>query len=397
MVSSEAEPIQGTSHRRNAQRYVVLGAVACVVAVCAVAVIISVKAPTTNLVDKPDELYMDSMKVANKILSAQKFKKADEEQRKAVVKSILAGGHEHKSGQKIVAKVATIVANNHLSYHQRMEAMKKLLDDQTDAIKLSPTLHIKESHHTEEAHGKRGRTGKRSKAQVAADNKKAMVKGLKLLAAKTKAEHAHVLHASSAHDKKVHAESEHTAADPSKAAAWMKKELEAEGSKAAKVHDKHGHLLHATSEHDKKVHSESEHKAADPAEAAAWMKKQLAEKKGLKKHLGDGVHVQHRLHMSAKDEAIKKASEKAVDPSAANKFFQKDLSSKKAAVKHAAAHKKAAAQEAAKKSQPLDVAPESKSAKLIKWAEAHGLPKKLVVCVCVCCLCVCCCVCCVCV
>jgi hypothetical protein len=119
------------------------------------------------------------------------------------------------------------------------------------------------------------------------------------------------------------------------------------------------------------------------------MKKQLAEKKGLKKHLGDGVHVQHRLHMSAKDEAIKKASEKAVDPSAANKFFQKDLFSKKAAVKHAAAHKKAAAQEAAKKSQPLDVAPESKSAKLIKWAEAHGLPKKLVVCVCVCVVCMC--------
>ena len=58
MVSSEREPIQGAggpfqgaggAHRRNAQRYAMLGAVAGVVAVCAVAVITT--RATTNLVD----------------------------------------------------------------------------------------------------------------------------------------------------------------------------------------------------------------------------------------------------------------------------------------------------------------------------------------------------------
>jgi len=133
MVSSERETF-GT--RRNA-RYVMLGAVAGVAAVCAVAVI-ATRPTSTNLVDRPNALYMDSMNVANKILHAQKFKKADEQERKSVVKSILADGHEHKSGKKIVSGVAAIVANTKLSYHQRMEAMKKLLDDQTDAIKSKP-------------------------------------------------------------------------------------------------------------------------------------------------------------------------------------------------------------------------------------------------------------------
>ena len=53
MVSSEAEPIAGAAHRRNARRYAVLGAVAGVVAICAV-VIMSTHTADTNLVAKPN-------------------------------------------------------------------------------------------------------------------------------------------------------------------------------------------------------------------------------------------------------------------------------------------------------------------------------------------------------
>ena len=53
MVSSEAEPITGAAHRRNARTYAVLGAVAGIVAVCAV-VITSTHTADTNLVSKPN-------------------------------------------------------------------------------------------------------------------------------------------------------------------------------------------------------------------------------------------------------------------------------------------------------------------------------------------------------
>merc|ERR1711966_359565 len=101
MVQLEAEGHAPAPHhrRRDAERRrwtMLVGAMAGLVSVCAVAVI-TTRSNTANLVDRPNELYMDSMKVANKILSAQKFKKADAAERKQVVKSILASGHEHKS------------------------------------------------------------------------------------------------------------------------------------------------------------------------------------------------------------------------------------------------------------------------------------------------------------
>ena len=188
------------------------------------------------------ELYMDSMKVANKILSAQKFKKADEAERKQVVKSILSSGHEHKSGKEIVSKVAAVVANTHLSYHQRMEAMKKLLDDQTDAIKQKPLHRVDEPKHADKKVHVRGRNGHRSKVQEADDNNKALSEGAKLLAKKeekSRGVKGHYLHSSSSHDKKLHEESEHKAADPAKADAWMKKQLGEVVSSATKYNKSH--------------------------------------------------------------------------------------------------------------------------------------------------------------
>ena len=81
---------------------------------------------------------------------------------------------------------------------------------------------------------------------------------------------------------------------------------------------------------------------------------------------------------SGKDEAIKKASETtAADPKAAHKWIANELKAQKAK----AVVKKLAAQKAAKKSGSSASAAsgmhETKSQKLIKWAEAHGLPKKI--------------------
>jgi len=359
MVSSERETF-GT--RRNA-RYVMLGAVAGVAAVCAVAVI-ATRPTSTNLVDRPNALYMDSMNVANKILHAQKFKKADEQERKSVVKSILADGHEHKSGKKIVSGVAAIVANTKLSYHQRMEAMKKLLDDQTDAIKSKPLHRVDEPKHAAKKAHTRGRTaakGHRSKAQETADNKKAMSEGAKLLAKKENT-HKHDMHTASEHDKKVHKESEHKSADPAKAAAWMKKQLGEKVSSAKKAAAK------TTTTAKKESMTEKAAKALKEGQ------------KLLHETVKHKLSIKHTLHMSAKDEAIKAASEKtAADPKAAHKWIANELKTKKAKaiVKKLAAHKAAAKKSSSSSSSSSAGEHETKSQKLIKWAEAHGLPKKL--------------------
>ena len=52
MVECGRETIVDSSRRRDAQRYALLGAVAGLVAVCAVAVI-ATRTSSTNLVDKP--------------------------------------------------------------------------------------------------------------------------------------------------------------------------------------------------------------------------------------------------------------------------------------------------------------------------------------------------------
>jgi len=358
MVQAEGHAPAPHHRRRDAERRrwtMLVGAMAGLVAVCAVAVI-TTRSNTANLVDRPNELYMDSMKVANKILSAQKFKKADAAERKQVVKSILASGHEHKSGKKVVSKVATIVANTHLSYHQRMEAMKKLLDDQTDAIKQKPLHRVDEPKHAAKKVHSRGRSAHTSKAQKEADdNKKAIAEGAKLLAKKEAKEkhhgvHGHYLHSSSSHDKKVHEESKHTAADPAKANAWMKKQL------GEKVSSEKTHRSHA--------------KAAAKAENKESAKAAKALKEGEKlvhETVKRRLEIKHKLHMSAKDEAIKKASEKtAADPKKAHKWISKELAAKKdkAHVKQLASHKKASSHE-------------TKSQKLVEWAERHGMPKKL--------------------
>jgi hypothetical protein len=184
---------------------------------------------------------MDSMKVANKILAGQKFKKADMAERKSVVKSILAGGHEHSSGKKVVSKVASIVANTHLSYHQRMEAMKKLLDSQTDAIKEKPIHRVDEPKHAAKKAHERGRdTAHKSKAQVADDNKKAMSEGAKL--AKTLAEAGKHKDLHSALQAKEHAKKAHSASTKADTKS-AKPSMTAKAAKALKEGEK---LMHET-------------------------------------------------------------------------------------------------------------------------------------------------------
>ena len=183
---------------------------------------------------------MDSMKVANKILKNQKFKKANMSERKSVVKSILANGHEHQSGKKVVSKVASIVANTHLSYHQRMEAMKKLLDNQTDEIKDKPINRVDEPKHAVKKAVERGRSAHKSKAQVAEDNKKAMSDGAKLakkIAEAGKHKDLHSALQAKEHDKKAHM---------SGGAAVTKPSMTAKAAKALKEGEK---LMHETVMH----------------------------------------------------------------------------------------------------------------------------------------------------
>lgn len=103
------------------------------------AVVATVRHGGVALREQPSELLDDAVHVADKILSTQRFHKANTKQREASVSQILAGSHEHKSGKDMVGKIATIVADSKESYSQRMAAMKRLLDTQTDTIKgVSP-------------------------------------------------------------------------------------------------------------------------------------------------------------------------------------------------------------------------------------------------------------------
>eukprot|EP00960_Hanusia_phi_P076248 768536-Hanusia_phi.AAC.8 len=96
--------------------------------------------------EKPDELLTDSVSIANKILKDSKFKHASRSEREKTVQSLLTKGSEHASGKKVVSKVAKIVANNHLTYHQRMMAMKRLLDLHTDSLQSSKHPHAAHPH-----------------------------------------------------------------------------------------------------------------------------------------------------------------------------------------------------------------------------------------------------------
>lgn len=231
--------------------------------------------------------------------------------------------------------------------------MKKLLDDQTDAIKQKPLHRVDEPKHADKKFHVRGRSGHRSKAQEADDNKKAMSQGAKLLAKKeekTRGVYGHYLHSSSSHDKKLHEESEHKAADPAKANAWMKKQL--------------GEVVSSATKYDKS-HAKAQKETMTAKAAKALKDGQKLMHETVKHRL----QSKHTLHMSAKDEAIKKASEKtAADPKKAHRWIKKEqLAAKKekAKVKQLAEDKKGESSHG------------TKSQKLVKWAEAHGMPKKL--------------------
>ena len=133
------------------------------------AVVATVRHGGVALREQPSELLDDAVHVADKELSTQRFHKANAEQREASVSHLLAGSHEHKSGKDMVGKIATIVADSKESYSQRMAAMKRLLDSQTDSIKgVAP-------HHAVTKKVARGRK------QENADNVKAIKEAQKVL------------------------------------------------------------------------------------------------------------------------------------------------------------------------------------------------------------------------
>merc|ERR550537_1161837 len=207
--------------------------------------------------------------------------------------------------------------------------MKKLLNAQTDTLKQKPLHRTDEPSHARGKAEHRGRwRGHKSAAQVAQDNKKAMAEGAKLIA-KTAAKKAgndeHTLRSALGHKHKGAAQTSN------------------DNRRAIKAGEK------------------------------------LIQEQRHKKH-----NMRHTLHMSAKDEAIKKVSEHtAANPTAENKIMhaQVEASAKaKAIVKKLAGDKAAALKKPEGKKAPghkAEAKPESKSQKLIKWAEKHGLPDKL--------------------
>jgi len=144
-------------------------AAACLMALCVAAVTVR-HAGGVALREQPSELLDDAVHVADKILSTQRFHKADAAQREDKVKKLLGVNHEHKSGKAMVGKIASIVADSKESYTQRMAAMKRLLDSQTDEIKGGST-----PHHAAVKKASRGRK------DVAADNAKAIKDAQKVL------------------------------------------------------------------------------------------------------------------------------------------------------------------------------------------------------------------------
>mmetsp|Transcript_3961 Transcript_3961/g.9720 ORF Transcript_3961/g.9720 Transcript_3961/m.9720 type:complete len:260 (-) Transcript_3961:54-833(-) len=134
----------GTMKKRSSPSVQVVGIACSVILFVAVAYYAPRQLNLTE--EKPDELLTDSVSIANKILKDSKFKHASRSEREKTVQSLLTKGSEHASGKKVVSKVAKIVANNHLTYHQRMMAMKRLLDLHTDSLQSSKHPHAAHPH-----------------------------------------------------------------------------------------------------------------------------------------------------------------------------------------------------------------------------------------------------------
>merc|ERR1711966_87595 len=158
------------------------------------------------------------------------------------------------------------------------------------------------------------------------------------------------LHAS-AHDRKVHEETAKAPADPKKASEWMKAQLSKSASPPATTKAGAAAALHA-----------GVSKAGDKA---------LANGVKLMKTLQSKKHDLHsELKMSKHDEAEHAASKKAkVAPADEAKWLKQQLHESKQTAAKKLALKKAKAAAGGSHA--------SKQQQLIKWAEAHGLPKAL--------------------
>jgi len=242
----------------------------------------------------------DAESVANKVLKAQKFHKADTEEQEVAVKSALSA--KGKGSKHLVNEIASVVADKSKSYRDRMLAMRQLLDHQTDKLKSKPLTSLK----------------------TTSDDKKAAPK---------------------------HAEGKKGAArgrdGDAKAAAHATKAEEAKAKKAKEEKDN----AKAIKEGEKLIHE-----------------KQKVSAKGT-----------HKLHLSKKDKAIKEASEKKdADPKTMDLWMKKQAEGRahaKHAAKRSAESRIAHNKQVASSDDPP--APGTSYAKLLAWAEAHGLPAKL--------------------
>jgi len=286
MVQASTYGVAEASERKAAEpkgaNYARLGLIAAAsLGVCAMA-----------LVSMPEQrgvelLKGDAESVAGKVLASQHFHKANHDEKVEAVTHVLKS--KSAEGKSIISKIAKVAADKHESYHERMAAMKKLLDGETDNLKSKPLKMPSET--ADKPKSVEGKSSHRGRAEEAADNAKAIADGEKLM--------HHVQKAS--------------------------------GKSSG------GHKLEM-SKKDKEIKEQSEKSSADPKTMDMWMKDQAAKTTAHKKH------------------ALKKAAEAKI---ASNK---------------AAKEAKEATKEANSANPP---AAGSSYSKLVAWAEAHGLPKKL--------------------
>lgn len=221
----------------------------------------------------------------------------------------------------MATKMAHAVADKHETYRQRIDAMKKLLDMHTDALK---TGKAKEKGPDAARHKlkMRGRAHQKSKV-IAKDHTspKAIQKGEKLIL-DTKQKSMRRLKLS-AKDERIKAESEKADAAPSKLDSWMKAQVKKTAMAAKDAHHTAG-AAHAAHAAPAKAHSPAHaHAAAHAAKPAAAHKGgrrtpyerllSWAEAHGLPRKLADNPrdrskvkHIIARMKADAEVEDIKK-------------------------------------------------------------------------------------------
>lgn len=223
------------------------------------------------------------------MLKSQHFHKANAEEQETFVKHSLKS--TSAEGKALIAKIASVAADKHESYHDRMAAMKKLLDSETDNLKakplVKPTVNVQPKHAGVKA-------AHRGRVQKAEDDAKAIADGEKLIhETQSKVSGGHKLEMS-AKDKAIKAESEKSSADPKTMDKWMKEQAKSTAQKK--------HALKKAA--DAKIASNKAAKdaaaaqSADPPAAGTSYEKlvEWAEAHGLPKKLADNPADKQKVH-----------------------------------------------------------------------------------------------------